>query len=116
MHKEFKGHAMPGRDPNIWQVLVDYVPHLMVGVATFLMALLRAIHDGGKFKNSVVGAIICTLLAGSLYPVFLWIAETRGWPPVVAFAPCVFIAFLGTDWIREKVDGLYEIFIGRFRP
>ncbi|WP_311949268.1 phage holin family protein [Halomonas piscis] len=113
MNKHGQQH-MPGRDPNIWTLIQENFPHLMVGVATFLMALLRAIQDGGKIRHAVTGAMICTLLSGSLYPVFLWIAESRGWPPTVAFAPCVFLAFLGTDWIRERVDGLYDALVKRF--
>lgn len=107
---------MPGRDPNIWQLIQDYFPHLMVGAATFVMALLRAIQEGSRIWQSIIGALVCTLLSGSLYPVFLWIAESQGWPSVFAFAPCVFIAFLGTDWVREKVDELYDALVGRFLP
>lgn len=109
-------NSMPGRDPNFWQMIQHYFPHLMVGAATFLMAFLRAIHEGGKLRQSIIGAVICTLLSGSLYPVFLWVADTQDWPSYLAFAPCVFIAFLGTDWVREKVDDIYEVFVGRWLP
>lgn len=106
---------MPGKDPSFWQGLANYIPHGLVALATFVMAFLRAIHEGGRWQKSLLGALMCTLLAGSLYPVFLWIAETREWPSVVAFPPCVFLAALGTDWLREKADDAYEIFIGRWR-
>ena len=107
--------TMPNRDPNNWQWLLEYMPLALVSIVTFAMAFVRGVHEGGSFKRSLLGAVMCTLLATPLFPVFLWIAESQGWPPIIAFPPCVFLAFLGTDWMREKADGLYEIFLGFLR-
>lgn len=106
---------MNGRDPNFWQGLLDFLPITLVAILTFKMGFIRGVHEGGSLKKSLLGALMCTLLATPLFPVFLWIAESQGWPPIIAFPPCVFLAFLGTDWIRSKADDLYEVFIGRWR-
>ncbi|MCG7598863.1 phage holin family protein [Halomonas sp. McH1-25] len=110
---------MPEKDPNNWQWLLDtiavYMPHAFAAFLTFAMALTRGMQTGGPFKKAFMGAVVCTLFAIALYPTFQWIAETRGWPPVVGFAPCVFLSFMGTDWIRIKADDIYEVFVGRWR-
>ncbi len=106
---------MNGRDPNFWQGLLDFLPITLVAILTFTMGFIRGVHEGGSLKKSLLGALMCTLPATPLFPVFLWIAESQGWPPIIAFPPCVFLAFLGTDWIRSKADDIYEVFIGRWR-
>tara|TARA_R110001599_G_scaffold16988_1_gene68303 strand:+ start:2418 stop:2741 length:324 start_codon:yes stop_codon:yes gene_type:complete len=106
---------MTGRDLNFWQGLLDLLPITLVAILTFTMGFIRGVHEGGSLKKSLLGALMCTLLATPLFPVFLWIAESQGWPPIIAFPPCVFLAFLGTDWIRSKADDIYEVFIGRWR-
>lgn len=112
MHKRSKEKpTMPHRDPNNWQWLLDYLSIAIASILTFAMAFIRGVHEGGSLKKSLLGAVMCTLLATPLFPVFLWIAEAQGWPPISAFPPCVFLAFLGTDWIRAKADDLYEVFI-----
>ncbi|KAA0020736.1 hypothetical protein F0A16_02810 [Salinicola corii] len=113
-HRNHENRAMPGRDPNNWQPLLDHLPYFLVAFLTFCVALARGVHDGGPFKKAILGAVVCTLLAVALYPVFIWIADTRGWPSEVALAPCVFLGFLGTEWIRNKADDLYEIIVGRW--
>lgn len=110
---------MPSKDPQNWRWLADlaslYVPHIFAALMTFAVALARGVHDGGPFKKAFLGAVICTLLTVALFPVFQWLAESRGWPIGLAMAPCVFIGFLGTEWLRTKADDLYEVFIGRWR-
>lgn len=106
---------MPNRDPDNWQWLLEHMQIVAVSILVFAMAFVRGVHEGGSLKRSLLGAVMCTLLATPLFPVFLWLAESRGWPPLIAFPPCVFLAFLGTDWMREKADGLYEVFIGFFK-
>lgn len=110
--------TMPGKDPGFWQGLieslprlVEYLPITLLAMVTFAMGFIRGVHEGGGIKSSLLGAAMCTLLATPLFPVFVWLAESRGWPPMAAFPPCVFLAFLGTDWIREKADGVYDVFI-----
>ncbi|MCD1588133.1 phage holin family protein, partial [Halomonas sp. IOP_14] len=93
----------------------DFLPITLVAILTFTMGFIRGVHEGSSLKKSLLGALMCTLLATPLFPVFLWIAESQGWPPIIAFPPCVFLAFLGTDWIRSKADDIYEVFIGRWR-
>ncbi|MDL4861434.1 phage holin family protein [Halomonas elongata] len=110
-----ESRSMPGRDPNNWQWLLDYFPHLGMAVMTFAVALARGVHEGSPMKKALLGAVVCTLLAIALYPVFLWLAESRAWPQEVAIAPCVFLGFLGTEWIRSKADDLYDVLVGRWK-
>lgn len=107
-----ESQPMPNKDPGIWQAVIEHLPWFLVSALTFCVAFARGVHDGGPWKKALLGAVVCTLLAVGLYPVFLWLAESRGWPGDVAVAPCVFLGFLGTEWIRNKADDLYEVLIG----
>lgn len=102
-------------DPGIWQAAIEHLPWFLVSALTFLIAFARGIHDGGPWKKSLIGAIVCTLLTVGLWPAFSWYVESKGWPVVVAVIPCVFIAYMGTDWIRKKADELYDVLIGRLK-
>lgn len=107
--------VMPNRDPNNWQWLVNIIPYLMLSGATFTVGLVKALHDGGPWKKALMVAAMGTILSLSLYPVFLWLAVYYTVPEehatAVAMAPCVFLAFMGVEWVRNKADGLYDILI-----
>ncbi len=49
-----------------------------------------------------MSAIVSTILSLSLYTLLLWIAESMGWPSVLAFDGCTFQAYMGVEWIRNK--------------
>lgn len=119
IHPKRKRPIMPTRDPNNWRALLDaaayYLPHAGAALLTFAIAFTRGLQDGGPWRKAFLGALVCTLLTVGLYPVFVWVVEERGWPEIVALAPCVFLAFLGTEWIRNKADDLYDIVVGRWR-
>lgn len=110
-----KGAPMPSKDPQNWQGLLNMLPHFMAAFLTFCVAFVRGVHDGGPWKKAFLGALVCTLLAVALYPAFAWVASSRGWPVETAFAPCVFLGFLGTEWIRNKADDIYDILTARLR-
>lgn len=107
--------AMPNRDPNNWQWLVDMIPWALLTIATFSVGLIKALHDGGPWKKALMTAALGTILSLSLYPVFLWLASHYRIPESLAFAPCVFLAFMGVEWIRNKADALYDVLLGFFR-
>ena len=118
MNKRFKEkRTMPNRDPNNWQWLVDLSPWLLLSAATFTVGLVKALHDGGPWKKALMVATMGTILSLSLYPVFLWLAvwlaETYSLPDAqgIAMAPCVFVSFMGVEWVRNKADGLYEVLL-----
>lgn len=105
-------HTMPNRDPNNWQWLVDMTPWLLLGAVTFTLGMVKALHDGGPWKKAVMVATMGTILSLSLYPVFLSLAARFDQPDAVAFAPCVFLAFMGVEWVRNKADALYDVLLG----
>lgn len=115
-------NSMPTRDPNNWQMtleglrhLLAYLPNIGAAALTFALALTRGIQRGGPFKKSFLNALTCTLLATGLFPLFTALAARYDLPLEAAFAPCVFLAVMGVDWLRAKADDLYEVFIGRWR-
>ncbi|SDF69406.1 phage holin, lambda family [Onishia taeanensis] len=111
---------MPTRDPNNWQRLIElciaYAPNVLGALLTFAIALARGLQDGGPWRKALLGALVCTLLGIGLFPLFQALAVRYELPGSVAFAPCVFLAFLGTEWLRNKADDIYELIIGRWRP
>lgn len=113
---------MPTRDPNFWQALLDamkhladYLPNLGAAALTFALALTRGIQHGGPLKKSFLNALTCTLLATGLFPLFVALAGRYDLPLTAAFAPCVFLAVMGVEWMRTKADDLYEVLVGRWR-
>lgn len=107
--------TMDNRDPSSWQWLMDALPYLPLAIVTFLVGFVKVLHDGGAWPKALMSATLGTLITLPLYPVFIWIAESRDWPAEAAFAACTFVAFMGVEWIRNKADGLYEMLIGRWR-
>lgn len=110
---------MPTRDPSNWQRLLElvmlYLPNIASALLTFGVALSRGLLDGGPWRKALLGALVCTLLSVGLFPLFEALAVRYDLAESVAFAPCVFLAFLGTEWIRNKADDIYEVFVGRWR-
>lgn len=105
--------TMPNRDPNNWKWLVDLSPWLLLSAATFTVGFVKALHDGGPWKKALMAATIGTILSLSLYAAFLWLADFYSLPDAegIAMAPCVFLAFMGVEWVRNKADGLYEVLV-----
>lgn len=113
---------MPTRDPNDWKQLAellrhlpDLLPNIGAAVLTFALAFTRGLRDGGPVKKSFLNALTITLLASGLFPLFVDIAARYEWSLYTAFAPCVFIAVMGVDWLRAKADDIYELVVGRWR-
>lgn len=104
---------MPNRDPNNWQWLVDFSPWLLLTTATFTLGLVKTLHDGGPWKKALMVAVMGTILSLSLYPVFFWLAVHYELPEAttLAMAPCVFLSFMGVEWVRNKADALYEVLL-----
>lgn len=106
---------MPNKDPNNWQWLVDMIPWALLTTATFSVGLIKALHDGGPWRKAVMVAAMGTILSLSLYPVFLWLAVYYSLPEehteAVAMAPCVFLSFMGVEWVRNKADSLYDVLL-----
>lgn len=116
MKRNKESQPMPNKeDPGIWQAVIEHLPYFLVSALTFCVAFARGIHDGGPVKKAFIGAVVCTLLTIGLYPMFLWFVESKGWSSSVAVAPCVFLAYMGTDWIRIKADDIYEVLMSRWR-
>lgn len=103
--------TMPNRDPNNWQWLVNMIPWMLLSAATFTVGFITALHNGGPWTKAFMSAAVGTILSLSLYPVFLWVAAYYGLPEEVAFAPCVFLAIMGVEWVRNKADGIYEVLL-----
>lgn len=103
--------TMPNRDPNNWQWLVNMIPWLLLSAATFTVGFITALHNGGPWTKAFMSATVGTILSLSLYPVFLWIADSYNLPDEVAFAPCVFLSIMGVEWVRNKADGIYELLL-----
>lgn len=106
--------AMPNRYPNNWQALLDLLlglwPQIYAAGLAMLIALVRAIHAGGRPMKSFLEAVLCGFLTLSLMPLM----EYFGMPQNMAVAAGAAIAFLGVEWVRERLDALYEIIIGRW--
>lgn len=106
---------MLNRDPSNWQWLVNIMPYLLLSAASFIVGFISVLHNGGPWPKALMSSTVGTILSVSLYPVLLWVSLKYQLPGVSAFAVCVFLAFMGGEWIRNKADDLYEVVIGRWR-
>lgn len=114
MHSYKEPDAMPNRDPNNWQALMNVVlslwPQIYAAGLAMLIALVRAIHAGGRPVKSFLEAVLCGFLTLALMPLLAYF----GMPQDMAVAVGAAIAFLGVEWVRDRIDALYEKIIGRW--
>jgi lambda family phage holin len=106
--------AMPGRDPNNWQQLVELMasvwPQLYASGLAFALALVRALHAGNKPVKSLLEAVMCGCLTLALMPVLDYFG--LGQNMAVAFGAA--ISFLGVEWFREHAGAAAERLIKRW--
>lgn len=114
MHPNKEPDAMPNRDPNNWQALLNVVlslwPQIYAAGLAMLIALVRAIHAGGRPVKSILEAMLCGFLTLALMPLMVYF----GMPQDMAVAAGGGIAFLGVEWVRDRLDALYDKIIGRW--
>ena len=106
--------SMPGRDPNLWQAAAAYIaqawPQVYAAGLAFIVALISSLHAGTERKKSWMEALLCACLTLSVFPVLHYM----GLPLKLAVAIGVVIAFMGSVWMRKRIDELYEKLIGRW--
>lgn len=110
-----KSHIpMPSRDPNNWQALLSalasYWPQFYAAGLAMVIALVRALHAGGRPMKSILEAVLCGCLTLALVPVLHYF----GLPQNLAVAGGASIAFLGVEWLRDKLEMVYDSIIGRW--
>ena len=114
MHLIKEPGAMPNKDPSNLQVLIDLVlnlwPQIYAAGLAMLIALVRAFHAGGKPMKSILEAILCGCLTLALMPLLAYF----GFPQDMSVAGGAAIAFLGVEWVRDRLEALYDKIIGRW--
>lgn len=105
-------NAMPAKDPNNWQWLVNMLasvwPELYAALLAFCVALARALHAGGKPVKSLLEAVLCGCLTLSLSPLL----NHFGLSQDLAVAIGAGIAFLGVEWLRDRAAAILERLLG----
>ncbi|WP_237673815.1 phage holin, lambda family [Vreelandella profundi] len=114
MHQLNESDAMPNKDPSNWQALIDLLlnlwPQIYAAGLAMLIALVRAIHAGGRPMKSILEAILCGCLTLAVMPLLSYF----GMPQDMAVAAGAAIAFLGVEWVRDRLEALYDKIIGRW--
>lgn len=114
MQHQYEIHIMPSRDPNNWQALLSLLasvwPQLYAALLAFVVALVRALHAGGKPVKSLLEALLCGCLTLALVPVL----NHFGLSPDLAVAFGAGIAFLGVEWLRDRAGAIAEKVMGRW--
>jgi lambda family phage holin len=105
---------MPEKDPQTWQWLANVLssnwPQLYAAVMAFVVALVRALHAGGRPVRSLLEAVLCGCLTLSLSPVLSHFGLSQN----MAVAIGAMIAFLGVDWLRDRAGSVLDKFLGRW--
>ncbi len=106
--------AMPAKDPNNWQQLVNLLasiwPQLYAAALAFGLALARALHAGGKPVKSLLEAVMCGCITLALVPVL----DHFGLSQNLAVAFGAAIAFLGVEWFRDRAAAAAERLLKRW--
>lgn len=105
---------MPSNDPGFWRVIADALehirtslwqeshrPHLVATVLSVIIALLRALKNGGSFGCSLLEACLCGTLTLSVFPLL----DYFGMPLYLAVSIGAGMSFLGVDWLRGTLSG-----------
>lgn len=104
----------PEKDPHFWQALIGTVaslwPNLYAAGMAFVVALIRGIHSGGKPVKSLLEALLCGCLTLALVPVL----DYFGLAADLAVAFGAAIAFLGTEWFRDRADAVAQRIINKW--
>ncbi|MGM0927544.1 MAG: phage holin, lambda family [Pseudomonadota bacterium] len=107
--------AMPGKDPNNWQALLALLasvwPQLYAAGMAFVVALARGFQAGGKPIKTLLEAVLCGCLTLALVPVL----DHFGLSQNLSVAMGAAVAFLGTEWIRDRAATIFEAVLGRWR-
>lgn len=104
----------PDGEPSLWQALIGATasmwPSLYAAGLSFLVALVRALHAGGKPVKSLLEAVLCGCLTLALVPVL----NHFGLSPDLAVAFGAAVAFLGVEWLRDKASDIAEKVLGKW--
>lgn len=105
---------MSANDPGLWRMFVDALehirmslwqenirPHVMATALSFVIALLRALVGGGKFRRSLLEASLCGTLTLAVFPLL----DYFGLNIYLAVSIGAAISFLGVDWLRGILSG-----------
>lgn len=105
----------PEKDPSFWQAVLTYIaaawPQIYASGMAFVVALVRGLQAGGRLVKSLLEAVLCGCLALALMPVL----DHFGLSQDLAVAVGAGVAFLGTDWFRERAGLVFEAVLGRWR-
>ncbi len=105
----------PEKDPNSWQAVMQLVatvwPQLYAAGMAFLVALARGFQAGGRPMKTLLEAVLCGCLTLALVPVLDHFGLSRDLAVAVGAA----VAFLGTEWVRDRAAVIFETVLGRWR-
>ena len=108
-------HPMtPDSEPNLIEALIGLVasvwPQLYAALLAFVVALVRALHSGGKPVKSLLEAVLCGCLTLALVPVLNHFQLN----PDLAVAVGASVSFLGVEWLRDRAADIAEKVLGRW--
>src|SRR5699024_11018589 len=114
MNTTMKETAMPHRDPGIWQQLTAFLsnawPHVYAAMMAFIVSMASGPQAGGGPFKSMLEAVLCGCLTLARVPVLDYFGSSQS----LAVAIGAGIAFLGTEWIRERAEMAIESRLSRW--
>lgn len=104
----------PEKDPHNWQALMQLVasvwPQLYAAGMAFVVALVRGLQSGGRPIKTLLEAILCGCLTLAMVPVLVYFGLSAD----LAVAGGAAIAFLGTEWFRDRADSVARALLDRW--
>lgn len=115
MSKQNEKRAMPEKNIDLWHAAIAafqlYWPNIFMASMAFIIALLRGIYTGSKWKRSLLEAAIIFFFSIATGPA----AATAGIPVQYATAGMAVVAFLGIDFSRDRLTDVVDRFLNKWQ-
>ena len=104
---------MPWKNhPDLWPALIAWV--VTYGYAptlAFAIAVMRGLHTGGRPMRTLLEGAMIGLMTLALVPLLQYLDL----PVKLSIFLGSFAAFVGVEWIRERVDAVAKRYIDRIK-
>lgn len=101
---------MPWKQPDLWQALCSwFIEYAYAPTLAFAIAVVRGIYSGGKPMKTILEGVMIGLVTLGIVPLLQYLSL----PPDMAVFAGSFLAFVGVEWVRARIDEVARRWIDR---
>lgn len=103
---------MPWKDPGSWDALANwFAAYAYAPLLAFAIAVVRGLHAGGKPMKTILEGAMIGLITLGIVPLL----EYFKMPGDLSIFAGSFMAFVGVEWVRDRVDAFAARWIDRIK-